>query len=71
MQTRYAAITIAKEQNTCWQVAELDSTQNENNTIWFGPDISQNRDPVYWRVAYEVYFKIDEIKLKGDTASKL
>ena len=31
----------------------------------------RRRNPVYWRVAYEVYFKIDEIKLKGDTVSKL
>lgn len=68
---RCNGIALAKQQNSCWQVAELDSTLIPNSTIYYGPDISINRDPVFWRVAYEVYFQIDEIKLKGDTVSKL
>lgn len=71
MQARYAAINFARQNNSCWKIATIDSTMPPNSTIYYGPDLGFNREPVFWNMAYEIYFKIDEVKREGDTTTKL
>lgn len=71
MCNRYAAINKTKLNNQCWQVAIIDTLSTPKSVVYFTPDIGHNRDPAYWNNAYEIYFKVDEVKRKGDTATKL
>ena len=54
-----------------WQVATIDSITPGNSAIYYGPDLGYNRNPVYWNLAYEIYFKVDEVKREGDVAQKI
>lgn len=68
MQNRYRAIQESKrDSKNCLQVAEFDRLIHPPSTIYYGPDIQPNRAKGYWNNAYEVYFKIDQVKLKGDS----
>ncbi len=71
MHNRYAIISQAKQNNLCWQVATIDSITPGNSAIYYGPDLGYNRNPVYWNLAYEIYFKVDEVKREGDVAQKI
>jgi hypothetical protein len=72
MQARYTAIAKVKssQAQACWKVVVVDSLRNPPTTIFSAPDICHNRNPAIWNQNYEIYFGVDEIRLKGDTAIK-
>lgn len=70
MNQRYSAIMEARGKDDCWRIAVLDSLEIPPRTIYYGPDIVTNRKVDYWNASYEVYFKIDEVRLQGDTVQK-
>lgn len=69
MNKRYATINEAKN-NKGWKVATVDTLSAKPRSIYWEPDIEANRDPSYWNQAYEYYFRINEIRLIGDTIFK-
>jgi len=71
MKTRFAAINSARQSGLCWQAATVDSIIVPNSTIFYSPELGSNRNPVYWNLAYEIFFKVDEVKREGDTARKV
>lgn len=71
MELRYEAISAVKLSDNCWVVAIVDSIKYPPPVIFNHPEIGKNRNPYYWNLAYEIYFGIDEIKLRGDTSQKL
>lgn len=70
MAKRYEIISEAKRRNDEWQIAVIDSLSAKPRSIYYGPDIEANRTPACWNQAYEAFFNIDEIRLKGDTVFK-
>ncbi len=67
MQHRYKAIQEAKNSQKCLQVAQFDSLILPPSTIYYGPDLMPNRAKGFWNNAYENYFKLDQVKLSGDS----
>lgn len=70
MENRYQIIEQSKTA-LHWKVAIIDPIKSKPKSIFSPPDILPNREDSYWNLAYEGYFMVDEVKLKGDTISKL
>ena len=70
MTDRYEIIKNTKSING-WKCAEIDSIATNTQTIYSPPDIFKNRLVDKWNKSYEGYFMVDEVKIKGDTVSKL
>lgn len=70
MQKRYETLSLATTEDGCWKLAVVDKIEKMPSTISFYPDIEPNRNPQVWNIAYEKYFKLNEVRLKNDTVYK-
>ena len=52
------------------KVVILKQPEDYATSHYFGPDILPNRVNEDWNLAMEYYFKIDELRLEGDTIFK-
>ena len=50
-----------------WKSCELEHFDSFPKSIFLPPYLSPNRQFDYWNVAFEKYFYLDEVYLKGDT----
>lgn len=50
-----------------WKSCELEHFDSFPKSIFLPPYLSSNRQFDYWNVAFEKYFYLDEVYLKGDT----
>jgi hypothetical protein len=67
MNHRYEQIYGLVSSELFFKIAVVNPINNPPKTIFFEPDICENRNPDFWNVAYEEYFFINEIRLKNDT----
>ncbi len=56
--------------NPDWKLAVFDTITDSPKIIYYAPDIYPNRENDYWNIAWEEYFKVDEVRLKGDSIYK-
>lgn len=54
-----------------WSLAVIPDIIHLPFTIFFSPQIYPNREPDYWNMAHERYYGLDEVRLVGDTITKL
>ncbi len=66
MNQRYEIFFDAKNGSSP-HTALLDTLMNKPESIYHPTDISNNRSPAKWNVAYEKYFGLDEVRFKTDT----
>jgi len=76
--TRYRALVLERHRllttvspSQGWCVVVLLDIPQLPRTVFTSPQIYPNRNPEYWNVAYERYYGIDEVRLAGDTITKL
>ncbi len=50
-----------------WDVVFIDTLINEKNMIFYDTDIQPNRLTPHWNNSLALYFKRDEVRVKGDT----
>lgn len=70
MQKRYKILQRSNSEVECWKLAIVDKITNMPLTISSYPDIEPNRNPQVWNIAYEKYFKLNEVRLRNDTIYK-
>ena len=70
MNERYSVIRNQKS-SSGWVCAEIDSLKAKPKAIFGSSEISPNRTSVDVNKGYEGFFMLDEIRMKGDTLSKL
>lgn len=70
MDSRHNVLMVAKKDNSCWKHVYLNKIMDAPTSIFFGPEINDNRNPDQWNKNYEVYFGVDEVNLVEDTVSK-
>lgn len=66
----YSRIHLAKALNMERSIVYFENPKTPPQSNYFGPDILPNRSAVWWNIAYEDYFKVDEVRLLGDTVVK-
>jgi hypothetical protein len=70
MEDRFTMFESAKRQNTHWKKVMISEINRYPKTIYYPTEPMPNMATINWNLAYEEYFKLDEILLSGDTISK-
>ncbi|MFN8321330.1 MAG: hypothetical protein U0T74_01610 [Chitinophagales bacterium] len=66
----YVSVEAAKKIKPKQSIVYFENPNIIPQTNYFGPDVLPNRTAEWWNIAYEDYFKVDEVRLKGDTVFK-
>ncbi len=66
----YSDIDSVQSMGKGYKVVYFDNPDPIPASVFYGPDILPNRQSACWNIAYEQYFEIDEVRLKGDTIFK-
>lgn len=66
----YARVNAEKKRNPERTIVYFENPPVTPQTNYFGPDVMPNRQAPWWNIAYEGYFKVDEVRLQGDTIFK-
>lgn len=66
----YSRVKAEKKRNPERTIVYFENPPVTPQTNYFGPDIMPNRQAPWWNIAYEGYFKVDEVRLQGDTIFK-
>lgn len=69
MEERYKVIFNAQNLNR-YRLAIVKELTAKPSTVFYGPDILNNRNPDLWNSSYEGYFELDEIRFNSDTIRK-
>lgn len=70
MKQRYEVLNTAAKSSDIWKQAVIRPLTATPTTILLYSDVGNNRSPDYWNRAYEMYFRLDEVMLEGDTLTK-
>lgn len=70
MKKRFEKLALERQNEFLAREIELMPISKPPKSIYYPPDIVPNRAQEYWNEAYERYFYLNEVYLKGDTLRK-
>jgi hypothetical protein len=66
----YSEVSEIKKRGKPPYIVYFENPDVIPSTTFYATDIKPNREAGFWNIAYEDYFEVDEVRLKGDTIFK-